>query len=146
MHPFGIAMEHAAPIETFFLGIGMLFGPLFFAKHMVTLWAWLTVRLFETVEDHAGYDLPFNPTNLIPFWGGAVHHDFHHKTFAAVRVHLHLVRLGVRHGQGVQGAPKQAARREGGRVPGAVPRRAQRRGARAETRQGKSCVRRRIYF
>ena len=81
-HPFGIAAEYAHPVETFFLGIGTLLGPLFFAKHMVTLWAWLTVRLFETVEDHSGYDLPFNPTNLIPFWGGAVHHDFHHKTFA----------------------------------------------------------------
>tara|TARA_B110000977_G_scaffold180628_1_gene240462 strand:- start:67 stop:1155 length:1089 start_codon:yes stop_codon:yes gene_type:complete len=80
-HPFGIAAEYAHPVETFFLGIGTLLGPLIFAKHMVTLWAWLTVRLFETVEDHSGYDLPFNPTNFIPFWGGAVHHDFHHKTF-----------------------------------------------------------------
>jgi sterol desaturase/sphingolipid hydroxylase (fatty acid hydroxylase superfamily) len=63
------------------LGIGTLLGPLLFARHMVTLWAWLLVRLWETVEDHSGYDLPFNPTNFIPFWGGAVHHDFHHKTF-----------------------------------------------------------------
>jgi len=81
-HPFGITAEYAHPIETVILGIGTLLGPLFFAKHMVTLWAWLAVRLWETVEDHSGYDLPFNPTNFIPFWGGAVHHDFHHKTFA----------------------------------------------------------------
>lgn len=29
-------------------------------------------RLWETVEDHCGYDLPWymNPTGLIPFWGG----------------------------------------------------------------------------
>ena len=80
-HPFGIAAEYAHPVETFFLGIGTLLGPLFFAKHMVTLWAWLFVRLWETVEDHSGYDLPWNPTNFIPFWGGAVHHDFHHNTF-----------------------------------------------------------------
>jgi len=80
-HPFGIAAEYAHPVETFILGIGTLLGPLFFAKHMITLWAWLLVRLWETVEDHSGYDLPFNPTNLIPFWGGAVHHDYHHKTF-----------------------------------------------------------------
>lgn len=80
-HPFGIAAEYAHPVETFVLGIGTLLGPLLFAKHMTTLWAWLFVRLWETIEDHSGYDLPFNPTNLIPFWGGAVHHDFHHKTF-----------------------------------------------------------------
>ena len=79
--PFGIAAEYAHPVETFFLGIGTLLGPLFFAKHMVTLWVWLFFRLVETVEDHSGYDVPWNPTNLIPFWGGAVHHDFHHKTF-----------------------------------------------------------------
>lgn len=81
-HPFGIAAEYSHPLETFFLGIGTLLGPLFFAKHMVTLWVWLFFRLMETVEDHSGYDVPWNPTNLIPFWGGAVHHDFHHKTFA----------------------------------------------------------------
>jgi len=80
-YPFGIAAEYAHPVETFFLGIGTLLGPLFFAKHMVTLWVWLFFRLVETVEDHSGYDIPWNPTNLIPFWGGAVHHDFHHKTF-----------------------------------------------------------------
>jgi methylsterol monooxygenase len=80
-YPFGIAAEYAHPVETFFLGIGTLLGPLFFAKHMVTLWVWLFFRLVETVEDHSGYDVPWNPTNLIPFWGGAVHHDFHHKTF-----------------------------------------------------------------
>jgi sterol desaturase/sphingolipid hydroxylase (fatty acid hydroxylase superfamily) len=81
-HPFGIAAEYAHPAETFLLGIGTLLGPLFYAKHMVTLWIWLFFRLLETVEDHSGYDVPWNPTNLIPFWGGAVHHDFHHKTFA----------------------------------------------------------------
>ena len=54
---------------------------------MRELWAWLLVRLYGAlaVEDHSGYDLPFNPTNLIPFWGGALHHDFHHKTFDGAR-------------------------------------------------------------
>eukprot|EP00123_Amoebidium_parasiticum_P012880 comp21631_c0_seq1/m.30370 comp21631_c0_seq1/g.30370 ORF comp21631_c0_seq1/g.30370 comp21631_c0_seq1/m.30370 type:complete len:343 (-) comp21631_c0_seq1:229-1257(-) len=80
-HPFGISAEYAHPIETVFLGIGTILGPLFFARHLLTLWVWLVFRLYETIEDHSGYDLPFNPTNLIPFWGGPVHHDHHHKTF-----------------------------------------------------------------
>ena len=91
--------EYAHPVETFILGIGTLLGPLFFAKHMITLWAWL----LEPVGDGGGplgYDLPFNPTNLIPFWGGAVHHDYHHKTFEGPLEHLHLVRLDLRHGRG----------------------------------------------
>ena len=79
--PFGITAEYAHPIETIFLGIGTILGPFFFTRHLFTLWVWLAVRLHETTEDHSGYDLPFNPSNYICFWGGAVHHDFHHRTF-----------------------------------------------------------------
>jgi len=79
--PFGITAEYAHPIETVVLGLGTLLGPLLLCRHLFTLWVYLGVRLWETVEDHSGYDVPFNPTNLIPFWGGPVHHDFHHKTF-----------------------------------------------------------------
>lgn len=58
-----------------------MLGPFILTRHVLTLWFWLVVRLLETVEDHSGYDLPFNPTQFIPFWGGSVHHDFHHRTF-----------------------------------------------------------------
>mmetsp|Transcript_14769 Transcript_14769/g.19470 ORF Transcript_14769/g.19470 Transcript_14769/m.19470 type:complete len:357 (+) Transcript_14769:137-1207(+) len=79
--PFGIAAEYAHPAETLLLGFGTMLGPILFARHLLTLWIWLGVRLMETVEDHSGYELPFSPTNFIPFWGGAVHHDYHHKEF-----------------------------------------------------------------
>jgi len=93
--PFGITAEYAHPIETLFLGLGTLLGPMFFARHLLTVWVcdvtygvsclrfhanphepfhqvWLVFRLYETIEDHSGYILPwyFNPTSLIPFWGG----------------------------------------------------------------------------
>jgi len=80
-HPFGVTAEYAHPAETLLLGFASVLGPLIIAPHMVTLWAWLLVKLWQTVECHSGYDLPFNPTNLIPFWGGSVQHDFHHRTF-----------------------------------------------------------------
>lgn len=79
--PFGIAAEYAHPVETFFLGIGTILGPFFLSRHLFELWVWLFFRLMETVEDHAGYELPFNPTRYIPFWAGATHHDFHHEKF-----------------------------------------------------------------
>ncbi len=79
--PFGMAAEYAHPVETVFLGIGTMLGPILFADHMFTVWVWLVFRLWETVEDHSGFDFPWNPTNLIPFWAGSAHHDFHHKTF-----------------------------------------------------------------
>jgi methylsterol monooxygenase len=88
-HLFGLAAEYAHPVETVILGIGTIIGPALLARHMLTLWAWLIVRLFETVEDHCGYDIP-SVTKLIPFWGGARHHDFHHErnvgNFASVFV------------------------------------------------------------
>ncbi|GAM26217.1 hypothetical protein SAMD00019534_093920 [Acytostelium subglobosum LB1] len=79
--PFGMAAEYAHPIETLILGVGTCLGPFLLSRDLFTLWAWLAVRLFQTVECHSGYDFPWNPTKLIPFWGGAHFHDFHHETF-----------------------------------------------------------------
>eukprot|EP01113_Clastostelium_recurvatum_P049771 TRINITY_DN927_c0_g1_i2.p1 TRINITY_DN927_c0_g1~~TRINITY_DN927_c0_g1_i2.p1 ORF type:complete len:289 (-),score=66.66 TRINITY_DN927_c0_g1_i2:54-896(-) len=79
--PFGIAAEYAHPLETLLLGMGTVLGPLLTTRHLVTLYLWLATRLFQTVEAHAGYHFPWSPTRLIPFWGGAHFHDFHHETF-----------------------------------------------------------------
>ena len=48
---------------------------------MITCWAWFTIRQLEAVETHSGYDLPFPLcwTKLIPFYGGAKYHDYHHR-------------------------------------------------------------------
>lgn len=73
--------EYAHPIETMVLGVGTLIGPLLMADHFVTLLAWLSVRVLQTVEVHSGYDFPWSPNRWLPFWGGAEYHDFHHKTF-----------------------------------------------------------------
>jgi len=77
--PFGITAEYAHPVETVFLGIGTMLGPIFFMRHVATLWVWLVVRLFQTVEVHSGYDFPWSLNRIVPFWGGADFHDFHHK-------------------------------------------------------------------
>lgn len=79
--PIGIAAEYAHPIESLVLGIGTLVGPMLLTRHLFSLWFWLLVRLYQTVEAHSGYDFPWSPTKLIPFWGGAIFHDYHHETF-----------------------------------------------------------------
>jgi len=79
--PIGIAAEYAHPVESMLLGLGTLVGPLLLTRHLFTLWVWLAVRLYQTVEAHSGYNFPWNPTRFIPFWGGAIFHDFHHETF-----------------------------------------------------------------
>lgn len=80
--PFGMVAEYAHPIETMVLGMGFMIGILCFCNHLILIWAWMAMRLLETIDVHSGYDFPYlNPLNLIPGYGGARFHDFHHKNF-----------------------------------------------------------------
>ncbi|ELU38872.1 C-4 methyl sterol oxidase [Rhizoctonia solani AG-1 IA] len=84
--PFGLAAEYAHPAEVFILGMGTIGGPLLyclagFELHMVTVLVWVTLKLFQAVDAHSGYDFPWSLNRIIPFWSGADHHDFHHMAF-----------------------------------------------------------------
>ncbi|XP_071103180.1 methylsterol monooxygenase 1-like [Haliotis cracherodii] len=80
--PFGMTAEYAHPLETIILGFGFFIGILTFTNHMMLMWAWVTVRLMETIDVHSGYYFPYlNPFHLCPFYAGAKFHDFHHKNF-----------------------------------------------------------------
>lgn len=43
-----------------------------------SLMVFTTIREWQTVQSHAGYDLPCDPLNRFIFSGGARRHDFHH--------------------------------------------------------------------
>jgi sterol desaturase/sphingolipid hydroxylase (fatty acid hydroxylase superfamily) len=43
-----------------------------------SLMVFTVLREWQTVQSHAGYDLPWDPCNLWPFSKGARRHDFHH--------------------------------------------------------------------
>lgn len=84
--PFGLAAEYAHPAEVMILGTGTIAGPLlycFFARnlHIFTMYVWITLRLFQAVDAHSGYDFPWSLQHILPFWSGAEHHDFHHMAF-----------------------------------------------------------------
>jgi len=84
--PFGIAAEYAHPVEVLFTGMGFFIGPavLLLAgidMHVITMAAWLAVRLVLVVDVHAGYDFPWSLRHWLPFWGGADFHDYHHMAF-----------------------------------------------------------------
>ncbi|TPX60850.1 hypothetical protein PhCBS80983_g01567 [Powellomyces hirtus] len=79
--PFGIAAEYAHPIETV-----VFIGPVTLLMigvdvHVVTMAIWLAVRLIETVDVHAGYDLPWSIHKWMQFFGGADFHDYRHMAF-----------------------------------------------------------------
>ncbi|XP_064397955.1 methylsterol monooxygenase 1-like [Halichondria panicea] len=80
--PFGLTAEYAHPLETVILGMGFVWGILFFGNHVIMEWLWMMARLVESVEVHSGYDFPYlNPMHLIPGYAGARFHDFHHYNF-----------------------------------------------------------------
>ncbi|KAI0073346.1 C4-methyl sterol oxidase [Panus rudis PR-1116 ss-1] len=84
--PFGLAAEYAHPAEVFILGTGTLLGPILYCAfrrdlHIFTMYVWITLRLFQAVDAHSGYDFPWSLQHWLPFWSGAEHHDFHHMAF-----------------------------------------------------------------
>uniref|UniRef100_A0A0G4IC25 Fatty acid hydroxylase domain-containing protein n=1 Tax=Chromera velia CCMP2878 TaxID=1169474 RepID=A0A0G4IC25_9ALVE len=80
--PFGMQAEYAHPLETVVLGIGFFLGVLVYCTHFSFLWCWMAFRLMETIEVHSGYDhLVLSPLHILPFYGGAKFHDFHHMNF-----------------------------------------------------------------
>ncbi|CAK5277989.1 unnamed protein product, partial [Mycena citricolor] len=84
--PFGLAAEYAHPAEVAILGTGTIAGPLLYCMitsnlHIVTMYLWIVLRLFQAVDAHSGYDFPWSLQHIVPFWSGAEHHDFHHMAF-----------------------------------------------------------------
>ncbi|VUC23137.1 unnamed protein product [Clonostachys rosea] len=84
--PFGLAAEYASPIETMLLGIGVVGAPLvilYFTGelHLFTMYVWITLRLFQAIDAHSGYDFPWSLRHFLPVWAGAEHHDLHHEKF-----------------------------------------------------------------
>lgn len=58
--PFGLAAEYAHPLETIILGTGTVGGPMLYCYltgnfHIITMYAWVTLRLFQAVDSHSGY-------------------------------------------------------------------------------------------
>ncbi|KAK1653995.1 hypothetical protein QYE76_071800 [Lolium multiflorum] len=82
-HEFSAPVGYAAPCahwaEVLILGVPSFTGPAIVPCHITTLWLWFVVRHIEAIEIHSGLDFPFNPTRLIPFYGGAEFHDYHHR-------------------------------------------------------------------
>lgn len=79
-HSLCIAAESTHWLE-FIIGnaVPVIAGPLLLGNvHAYTLLQWIAFRVWETVDGHSGYDLPWQPFRLIPFAGAASDHDAHH--------------------------------------------------------------------
>ncbi len=85
--PFGVAAEFASPIEILLLGLGTIGAPTLWCAasggnlHVLTVYAWIVLRLFQAIDAHSGYEFPWSLHHFVPFWAGADHHDMHHEKF-----------------------------------------------------------------
>jgi methylsterol monooxygenase len=86
-YPFSLVGEYAHPLDNLFHGvIPIIFGlaavSVMFGLHIVTIFADIYYATQLSVEEHAGYTLPWN-ADYWPFlsWinGGSLHHDKHHR-------------------------------------------------------------------
>jgi methylsterol monooxygenase len=86
-YPFSLVGEYAHPVENLFHGVipilsGLIAAWYLFGLHMVMIFADLFYATLLSVEEHTGYNLPWNH-DYWPFlsWmnGGSLHHDMHHK-------------------------------------------------------------------
>lgn len=135
--PFAIDAEYEHPVETVFLGIGFFTACTLFTNHLLTLWAWLYVRLLVTYDSHLGYDLPLNIFNLLPGYNGAREHDWHHKFFngnyaptfvwwdqlfgTSAPFHRHEVQRRAREAAEVGAAAEERGDRYYAEQPGSLP-------------------------
>ncbi|KAF2187412.1 hypothetical protein K469DRAFT_705104 [Zopfia rhizophila CBS 207.26] len=84
--PFGLAAEYASPIEVMVLGLGAVGSPILWTAitgdlHILTMYLWIVLRLFQAIDAHSGYEFPWSLHHFLPFWAGAEHHDLHHERF-----------------------------------------------------------------
>jgi len=84
--PFGMAAEYASPIEVAILGFGTVSSPILLCAitgdlHILTMYCWIVLRLFQAIDAHSGYEFPWSLHHFFPVWAGAEHHDVHHERF-----------------------------------------------------------------
>jgi sterol desaturase/sphingolipid hydroxylase (fatty acid hydroxylase superfamily) len=76
--PFALVTQHlhwSELLATTLMTVGV---PELLGCHILTYWIWIQTSIFISVDAHTGYDFPISLNNWIPFYGGALTHDYHH--------------------------------------------------------------------
>jgi sterol desaturase/sphingolipid hydroxylase (fatty acid hydroxylase superfamily) len=82
LSPFGLTATYSHPIEIAMEGVATFLPVLILRPHFFTFYTWFILRQLDAVYTHCGYDLPvLGWLHKIPFYGGVIFHDYHHKAF-----------------------------------------------------------------
>jgi 4-alpha-methyl-delta7-sterol-4alpha-methyl oxidase len=79
--PWAVCAHYMHPVEFLITVANVLLGPILLGSHVLTIWLWVLFRQWIAAEGHCGYDFPWNPSRLFPFYEGSSYHDFHHSKF-----------------------------------------------------------------
>ena len=79
--PFVWVAEYLHPWELITVGVFTTTNSWFFRSHPLTVWSYMLVIVWISVEAHIGFDFPYLLHNWCPFdlVGGAPKHDMHHQ-------------------------------------------------------------------
>jgi sterol desaturase/sphingolipid hydroxylase (fatty acid hydroxylase superfamily) len=80
--PTGVVSVLSDPFEGLQNQLSVWFMPVLLKeKHIFTLCIWIAIRVYQTVNAHSGYNLPYVSTQYWFPWimSGALAHDFHHQ-------------------------------------------------------------------
>ncbi|KAL6658223.1 hypothetical protein ACP70R_003809 [Stipagrostis hirtigluma subsp. patula] len=76
--PIGFSSTYAHWADILIVTIPALVGVAIVPCHIAVQWLWFSIRLIGDIDKHSGYNFPFSPDKIIPFYGGAEFHDYHH--------------------------------------------------------------------
>lgn len=81
--PTGVVFVLADPWESLLQNqLAVWFAPILIKeKHIFTICLWVFIRVYQTINAHSGYDLPYiSPQYYFPWLlSGTLQHDFHHQ-------------------------------------------------------------------
>uniref|UniRef100_A0A8D0LBG3 Fatty acid hydroxylase domain-containing protein n=1 Tax=Sphenodon punctatus TaxID=8508 RepID=A0A8D0LBG3_SPHPU len=76
--PFAMEAAHTGAMEHIIFGMGFFIVVLTCCTHLIMMWIILILFILDVTDSHSGYDIPWNPLHLIPFYANARYNDFHH--------------------------------------------------------------------
>lgn len=79
--PWAITGNYMHPVEFILIAANVMIWPVLLGVHVVSLWVWVIFRQWLAANEHSGYEFPWTPNRLFPFYEGAAFHDFHHSKF-----------------------------------------------------------------
>jgi cholesterol 25-hydroxylase len=76
--PFVWVTQYEHALELLVVSVMSMLVPISLGCHPLTQWIFMVISIQVSIDAHSGYDMGVL-SKFLPFWGGNMHHDNHHK-------------------------------------------------------------------